>query len=73
MSHILRRPMLLYFGLALAFELLLNARYIGQAINGSLIDPDSYMRLVRLRLELAAGGLRDIVPDEASGDGTLLH
>lgn len=73
MSFILSRSMLLYFGLALGLDLLLGASHIAHAVNGSLYDPDSYMRLLRLRAELAQGGLTDIVPGDASGEGTILH
>jgi hypothetical protein len=72
MAFIWRRPMILYFALGLGLDLLFGARFIGPVIDGSLLDPDSYMRLLRIRAGLSHGGFVDIVPGDASGDGALL-
>ena len=40
---------------------------------GDLTDPDSYMRLVRLRAIVQQGQLVDAVANDGSGHGTVLH
>lgn len=42
-------------------------------LGGGLINPDSYMRLVRLRDSLDAGRMLDVVARDGSGTGTVLH
>ncbi len=49
---------------------------LNQYVSGgtlSLTNPDSFMRLVRLRDELAAGHALQMVARDASGQGLLLH
>ncbi|HVJ52026.1 MAG TPA: hypothetical protein VM689_06160 [Aliidongia sp.] len=46
---------------------------LANAVGGALLDPDSYMRLVRIQVGLQHNSFADLVPNDASGDGTLLH
>src|SRR5690348_252256 len=61
-----------YFLLAVMLDLVLGLRAPGNVLAGSLLNPDSYMRMVRLRDMLAQHALLDVVPRDGSGDGTLL-
>jgi hypothetical protein len=40
---------------------------------GELLDPDSYMRLVRIRQGLTAGLLTHVVPADNGGNGTIVY
>ncbi len=51
----------------------LNAKLLPAVLAGGLVNPDSYMRLVRLRETVQAGHPIDIVANDSSGGGTLLH
>ena len=53
--------------------LALGARQFPSVVNGGLIDPDSYMRLVRLRETLQLHRPAYSVAGDGSGHGTLLH
>jgi hypothetical protein len=50
-----------------------GARRLPDVLAGGLIDPDSYMRLVRLRETLQLHRPAYIVTGDGSGHGTLLH
>lgn len=50
-----------------------SARYLPDLRAGGLSNPDSYMRLVRLRDMLAGGTVLDTVARDGSGHGTVLH
>jgi hypothetical protein len=50
-----------------------GARQLPGVFDGGLIDPDSYMRLVRLRETLSSHRPTYIVAGDGSGHGTLLH
>lgn len=55
------------FVVTAAFALLANSHSIGSVFHGSLVDPDSYMRLVRLEQGLKAGHLANVVQRDDSG------
>jgi hypothetical protein len=59
--------------LPVGIVLVLGARLLPGVIAGGLIDPDSYMRLVRLRETLQSHRPAYIVNADGSGHGTLLH
>ncbi|ABQ31738.1 hypothetical protein [Acidiphilium cryptum] len=52
---------------AAAITILASARTIPAVLHGTLFDPDSYMRLVRIRQGFAAGHLVNIVLGDDSG------
>lgn len=60
-------------GLPVLIVLALGARQLPGVLGTGLINPDSYMRLVRLRETLEAHRPVDIVAGDGSGHGTLLH
>ncbi len=63
-------PASAYAGMALAaavITVLASATTIPAVLHGTLIDPDSYMRLVRLRQGLHAGHLLNVVRRDDSG------
>lgn len=53
--------------------LALGARQLPNVVDGGLLDPDSYMRLVRLRETLQLHRPAYSVAGDGSGHGTLLH
>jgi hypothetical protein len=59
--------------LAAALVVAEGARSLPGALRGELPDPDSAMRLVRLRDMLAAGAPLDTVMRDGSGHGVVLH
>ena len=50
-----------------------GARRLPLLLDGGLINPDSFMRMVRLRDEIAAGHILHVVARDGAGDGTVLH
>lgn len=50
-----------------------GARRLPMLRDGGLINPDSFMRMVRLRDEIAAGQILHVVARDGAGDGTVLH
>ncbi len=50
-----------FFLAAMAIEMLASARSIPRVFQGGLIDPDSFMRLVRIEQELKLGHLVNVV------------
>ncbi|HXT79998.1 MAG TPA: hypothetical protein VN702_10560 [Acetobacteraceae bacterium] len=48
-------------------------RQLSFVFGGGLVNPDSYMRIVRLQETLAAHHVMDVVARDGSGGGTLLH
>jgi len=62
-----------YFALACLLDIIMGLPLIRQVLDGDLINPDSYMRLVRLREILAQHALVNVVPRDGSGAGTELH
>ena len=63
----------LYALLPVLVDLAFSLPRAGRLRDGQLINPDSYMRLVRLREILRAGAPVDVVPRDASGAGMVLH
>ncbi len=61
------------FGLALVADLVVGGRMLPGVLAGGLVNPDSYMRLVRLDEILTAGQVLDSVGRDGSGRGTQLH
>ncbi len=55
---------------AAAVETIVSARSVPL---GELIDPDSYIRLVRIRDELSAGSFTHIVRADSGGRGTVIY
>lgn len=53
--------------------LLLGFRRFGAVVDGGLINPDSYMRMVRLREILGAAEPVHVVGRDVSGTGAILH
>jgi hypothetical protein len=65
-----------YTGLALAaaaITVLASARTIPAVMHGTLIDPDSYMRLVRIHQGFAAGHLVNVVLGDDSGHPLIVE
>jgi hypothetical protein len=58
---------------ALLAVLGMSVRYLPNLRAGGLSNPDSYMRLVRLRDMAHGGTVLDIVARDGSGHGTVLH
>jgi hypothetical protein len=58
---------------ALLVVLGMSVRYFPGLRTGGLSNPDSYMRLVRLRDMLHTGTVMDVVARDGSGHGTVLH
>jgi hypothetical protein len=63
----------LYGLLGAAATLLIGGRCIQRVLHGELVNPDSYMRLVRIEAMLPMRRGVDIVARDGSGAGTLLH
>ncbi|HTI82944.1 MAG TPA: hypothetical protein VL614_21020 [Acetobacteraceae bacterium] len=59
--------------LALALDVAIGADHVRAVAGGELINPDSYMRFVRLRDILATRSAIDVVARDSSGAGTVLH
>jgi hypothetical protein len=62
-----------YFTLGLVIDVLLALTTLPKVFAGSLINPDSYMRLVRLREMLQGHAVLHAVARDGSGTGTVLH
>jgi hypothetical protein len=69
----LRGPLAGCFALSALLGIASSMGTFRQALQGELINPDSYMRLVRLHDELAAGHTLHGVARDGSGHGTVLH
>jgi hypothetical protein len=67
------REVLLYALLPAAITLGGSLRLLPHVRTGGLIDPDSYMRLVRLEDGLRHHDIAYVVAGDGSGGGTLLH
>jgi hypothetical protein len=61
------------FALASALDVLSGLRSLPGLLQGDLLNPDSYMRLVRLRDIVRLGKPVHVVLRDGSGEGTLLH
>lgn len=59
--------------LAVALVVASGARGVPGVLRGELVNPDSAMRLVRLRDMVAAAASRDAVTRDGSGAGVVLH
>ena len=59
--------------LSLLAALGMSVRYLPDLRAGGLSNPDSYMRMVRLRDMLNSGTMLDTVARDGSGHGTVLH
>lgn len=59
--------------LPVAVDLILGARHIPAVLAGGLINPDTYMRMVRLQETLLTHRPTSIVLRDGSGQGTLVH
>jgi hypothetical protein len=59
--------------MALLVTLGMSARSLPDIGSGGLSNPDTYMRLVRLRDMLASGTILHAVARDGSGHGTILH
>jgi len=64
---------LLHGALPVGLILLLGVRRFGAVVDGELINPDSYMRMVRLREILGAAEPVHGVGRDVSGTGAVLH
>lgn len=64
---------LLYFAIAAGADIAIGLDAFPAILRGALVNPDTYMRLVRLRDMLAAHRVLDIVARDNGGAGTLLH
>jgi len=62
-----------YAGLPLLLVSVLSIRQIGPILSGGLTNPDSYMRLVRLRESMRLGEPAHEVLRDGSGLGTVVH
>lgn len=62
-----------YFAIAAVIDIVVGLRSFPMVLDGSLVNPDTYMRLVRLRDILAQHAPLDIVARDGGGAGTLLH
>lgn len=63
----------LYAGLPLLLVSILSARQLGPVFSGVLHNPDSYMRLARLRESLRLGEQVHEMTRDGSGLGTVIH
>jgi hypothetical protein len=61
-----------YFFIGLTIDVLLGLGTLPTVLAGSLLNPDSYMRLVRLREMLDAHAVLHAVANDGSGVGTVL-
>jgi hypothetical protein len=67
------RAMLAYGLLAAGIVVLMSGSVIRSVLDGGLLNPDSYMRLVRIETMLQAHTVVDIIGRDGSGAGTLLY
>ena len=67
------RDLALCFALAMLLDVAVGGRMVAGVLAGGLVNPDSYMRLVRLDDILASGQVLDSVLRDGSGRGTQLH
>lgn len=72
-GHLRWADVLLCFGLALLVDLVVGGRMLPGVLAGGLVNPDSYMRLVRLDEILTSQQVIDSVMRDGSGRGTQLH
>lgn len=63
---------LVYFVLAVAVDLVMGSPLLAPVLDGAVLDPDGYMRLVRLQASLAQHAPVHVVARDASGDGNVL-
>ena len=63
----------IYFVIATGIDCIRGFYHFPSVLKGSLINPDSYMRLVRLHETLAQHAAAYIVTRDASGAGMLLY
>lgn len=64
---------LLYFSIALTIVLLMGPHGAEHLAQGTLVNPDSYMRLVRIQEALDHGRwFGDVVSGDVSGQGDVL-
>jgi hypothetical protein len=61
------------FFAAVACDLLMGWRSWAAVASGALFDPDSYVRLIRIRDGLAHGGFGYMLPGDAAGAGTEIY
>jgi len=67
------RAMLAYGLLAAGAVALMSGSVARSVLDGGLLNPDSYMRLVRLETMLRAHAVVDVIGRDGSGSGTLLY
>lgn len=67
------REGLVYALLPVAITVALSAKILPGVLAGGLVNPDSYMRLVRLQDEIQRHDVGYLVARDGSGGGTLLH
>ena len=70
---LLWRECALYFAIAAAIDTFIGLHSFPSVLKGSLVNPDTYMRLDRLRDILAQHAPVDVVGRDAGGAGTVLH
>jgi hypothetical protein len=61
-----------YFLIGAVLDIIIGLPHLGDVLHGALLNPDSYMRLVRLREIVAQRELVYVIARDGSGDGTLL-
>lgn len=64
---------LLYFLLPVVIALATGRSMLREVLAGGLVNPDSYMRLVRIEQMLRQHGVAYVVDRDGSGAGALLH
>ena len=69
----LRNLLLVCFCAAVAVDVLAGAPSWRALANGTLTDPDSYVRLIRIRDGLEHGGYGYMLPGDAGGAGTEIY
>ena len=67
------RALVLYGLLGAVTVIVMGRHFLGPVLHGALLNPDSYMRLVRIEATLRAHGAVDVVARDGSGAGTLLY
>ena len=67
------RDYALYATMPVVLTLVMGGTHLRAVLDGGLLNPDSYMRLVRLAASLDAGSALHVVARDASGSGTVLH
>lgn len=67
------RDLWLCFVVAAAVDIVVGGRLLPGVLAGGLVNPDSYMRLVRLDEIISSGQVLDSVMRDGSGRGTQLH